>query len=146
MALTGVPLNPATLPGGFIIGGDMIGLDLFEVVKQSYGSEGILTLVDETHGLPTSEVPASSIINGKTNVTTAGTRIVLGGNIPIKSVTVKALLANMGIIYVGDGAVSSSNGFELAAGESVSMDVNNINLVNIDSSENGEGVCYISIF
>lgn len=81
--------------------------------------------------------------SGKTTVTTAGTRVVLASSKNIKSVTIKALSTNTGFIYVGDTTVSSSNGFQLSAKDSISMDISNLTTVNIDSSVNGEGVSYM---
>lgn len=91
------------------------------------------------------EASPTTVLNGKTTVTTAGTRVVLASSTTIKSVTVKALSTNTGLIYVGNSTVSSSNGFQLSAGDSISMDIANLNTVNIDSSVNGEGVTYIAV-
>lgn len=87
----------------------------------------------------------TNIYNGKTPVTTAGTRVVLASSQSIKSVTIKALAANTGIIYVGNSTVTSSNGFALAAGETISYDIANLVTTYIDASVNGEGVTYIGI-
>lgn len=81
--------------------------------------------------------------SGKKTVTTAGTRVILATTQAIKSLTIKALVANTGIIYVGDVTVASTNGFQLSAGDSVSLDLSNLNTINIDSSVNGEGVTYM---
>lgn len=85
----------------------------------------------------------TTIYNGKKAVTTAGTRVTLAASQAVKSVVIKALAANTGIIYVGDASVASTNGFALAAGEIVSLDIANLNTVNLDSSVNGESVTYI---
>lgn len=45
---------------------------------------------------------------------------------------------------MGTSAVSSSNGYQLRASESVFVPVANLNTINIDSSVNGEGVTYIA--
>jgi len=87
----------------------------------------------------------TGITHGKTTVTTAGTRVALASSTAVKSVTIKALVTNTGTIYVGGNTVSSSNGFQLAAGEAVSMDLSNLNTINIDSSVNGEGVTYVAV-
>lgn len=87
----------------------------------------------------------TTIYNGKTTVTTAGTRVVLTTTQAVKSVTVKALATNTGIIYVGNASVSSTNGFRLAAGEAVSFDIADLNSVNLDSSVNAEGVTYLGV-
>jgi len=84
----------------------------------------------------------SSLGVSQTNVTTAGTRVQLASN-ACSSVTVKAKSTNTGLIYVGGSSVSSSNGFILSAGDSISIDITNTNLLYIDSSVNGEGVSFI---
>jgi hypothetical protein len=78
-------------------------------------------------------------------VATAGTQVTLASSQAILSgVTVKALAANTGIIYVGASAVSSSDGFNLAAGEQVFIEVANLTTVWIDASVTGtEGVSWI---
>lgn len=87
----------------------------------------------------------TTVYNGSKNVTTAGTRVALAASQAISSVTVKAKAANTGSIYVGDSTVSSSNGFVLAAGEAISMDIDNLADIYLDSSVNGEGVTYVAV-
>lgn len=99
-----------------------------------------------TPGATTVEVDIlslNSLGSGKTTVTTAGTRVVLGSSTTIKSVAIKALSTNTGIIYVGNVTVAASNGFQLKANEAVSLDITNLATVYIDSSINAEGVTYI---
>lgn len=86
-----------------------------------------------------------NIYSGKVNVAISGTEVILGSAI-ISSVTIKALSANTGIIYVGAGGVSSANGFQLAAGDTVSIDISNLATVWIDSSVNGEGITYLAVY
>lgn len=84
------------------------------------------------------------------NVTTAGTRVrVYATDLFVHVVTIQAKKANTGKIYVGDSAVSSSQGHQLEAGESYVINgmiekqfLEQVNLKNIwiDSSANGEGV------
>ncbi len=87
----------------------------------------------------------TTIYNGKKAVTTAGTRVTLASSQAVKSVTVKALAANTGTIYVGDGSVASTTGFALAAGESISLNLTNLATVNLDCSVSGEGVTYLGV-
>lgn len=78
-------------------------------------------------------------------VTTAGTA-VQGEDIDCPNgLIVRALSANTGKMYIGnDGAgdVTSSNGFELAAGEKTYVPVSNVKDMWVDSSVNGEKVCW----
>lgn len=62
---------------------------------------------------------------------------------PINSVVIKALSTNTGTIWVGGSAVTSANGFELSASDSVSISVNNLNLLWIVSTVNNEGISYL---
>ncbi len=97
---------------------------------------------------------APALVSVAKAVTTAGTRVrLVASSLLASECVIKALGANTGIIYVGGSDVASSNGFQLAAGESVSvgqllqagalsrgeqrLDLTDIYL---DSSVNGEGV------
>jgi len=66
-----------------------------------------------------------------------------GLNMP--TVDIKALSTNAGLVYVGGSGVTSSNGYELAAGAAVSLEASReerISLSDIwlDVGTNGEGV------
>lgn len=93
----------------------------------------------------TVEVSPTTIINGKTTVTTAGTRVALAGSTTVKGVTVCAIVTNTGLIYMGSNTVASTNGRILNPGECQSIAIANLNTINIDSSVNGEGVTYIAV-
>jgi hypothetical protein len=101
--------------------------------------------VTNTGTFATQETPATTIYNGKKVVTTAGTRVALTSSQAVKSVTIKALVANTGIIYVGDGAVAAANGYALSAGDTISLDIANLATINLDSSVSGEGVTFVAI-
>lgn len=87
--------------------------------------------------------PYATMGSGQTTVVTAGTQIQLAANTPIKSVTVKANFNNTGYIFVGAATVDSSTGFILSKNDSVSLDVDNLNDVWIDSSIDAQAVSYI---
>jgi len=86
--------------------------------------------------------------SGQITVTTAGTE-VQGPSVSGSLFQIKALAGNTGLMYVGnDGsnAVSSSTGFQLSAGEVVALgNVTNLNQIYVDSSVNGEKVCWIKL-
>ena len=105
----------------------------------------VTTVGTITNNVNTVEVAPTTIFNGKTTVTTAGTRVTLAASQAVKSVTIKALSTNTGLIYVGNSSVASTNGYQLAAGDTISLDISNLNTVNIDSAVNGEGVSYLGV-
>ncbi len=112
---------------------DDIGGAHYQRVKLAVGPDG--TAAD--FATPT------TFYHGQTTVTTAGTEVALASSQVLTSgVTLKALHANTGWIYVGTNPVTLSTGFVLDAGESIFIEVANLATVYIDSSVNGEGVSY----
>lgn len=98
------------------------------------------------YGLNNDPVPATTIYQNQVTVTTAGTRVQLSGSsVPIRSVCIKALTGNSGKMYIGDVTVSASNGYELPKDVSACLDINNLNLVYVDASVNGEKVAYLAV-
>lgn len=91
----------------------------------------------------TSEVAPTTVAHAAVTVTTAGTRVQFAAN-TAKSIVVKAASANTGIIYVGGSGVTSANGFPLAAGDTVSLDINNTNVVWVDASINAQSCNWMS--
>jgi len=89
----------------------------------------------------------ATTISGQTTVTTAGTEVILAASRNVNcAVMVKALPANTGVMYVGqvNGAVSSSTGMPLSAGEVLIFDfVGDLAQVWVDSTVNGEGVAWL---
>ena len=90
-------------------------------------------------------LPYNSVYTGVVTVASAGTAVVLGVSTAIKSITIKAVGTNAGLIYVGTSAVTSSNGFQLGAKDSISIDVSNLATIYINSQNNSEGISYIAL-
>jgi len=60
-----------------------------------------------------------------------------------QGVTVKALNANDGLIYVGYAGFLPTNGFELAPGQEIFIAADSLSDISIIPQISGEGVCYI---
>jgi len=58
-------------------------------------------------------------------------------------VCIKALVTNTGTIYLGVTGVLTSTGFELSAGESISLRITNLNLVYAIADAAAQKVCWI---
>ena len=85
-------------------------------------------------------------ISGQVTVTTAGTAVIGTTADCNNGVYVRALDGNTGVIYVGnDGSndVSSSNGYELSAGQQILCQVRNVNELYFDAATNGDKVCWL---
>ena len=78
--------------------------------------------------------------------TGAGNHIVLGGDVACKKIDIQAQTDNTGLIAVGfnnvDVTEASGDGIILYAGDTYSLEVNNLNLIYIDSTVTGDGVRY----
>lgn len=84
----------------------------------------------------------------KKTVTTAGTRVqITTSDIRSSSILIQADSANSGRIYVGDSTVASTLGVALTAGQSLTIDADNIRGTTeefklsdiwLDSSANGD--------
>ena len=87
------------------------------------------------------------VFNEHKTVTNPGTAEALGADQPIRSVVIKALKSNTGIIYVGNEDVDSTNGLELESGESVPFDIDNLNKfwLDVEAGHGGEGVSYAAV-
>lgn len=87
---------------------------------------------------------------GKSNVVvfqqTVGTsEVQLPNNSLGYSVTVKASDNNTAIVYIGISGVTASNGFELGAGESVSLSIDNTNRLYAVAADLNQKLCVIGI-
>jgi hypothetical protein len=90
-------------------------------------------------------IGSNSLKGARQIVASSGTRVNLP-NYPCREVTLIGLSSNTGSIYIGGTDVSSSVfGAELYAKDSITLTVNNINLIWIDASVSGEGVSYVAI-
>ncbi len=97
-------------------------------------------------GLGVDSTPATTIFDNQVTVTTAGTSVQLSGSsVPVRSVCIKAMTANTGKMYIGNSSVSATVGYELPNDSSICVEVNNLNLIYVDSSVNGEKVSYLGI-
>ena len=81
---------------------------------------------------------------GQITVTTAGTA-VQGTDVPGRYFILKAHDTNTGVIYVGNtaGDVASTNGFPLEPGEDLRLKLGNLKEIWVDSTVNGEILCWI---
>ena len=92
-------------------------------------------------------------LTGKLTITTAGTpqRITSTSTYLTSGVTVRARggsvgTSNTGLIYViGSNAAGAANGYDLAPGESVFIETNDLNTVWIDAAVSTEQISYVAI-
>lgn len=90
---------------------------------------------------------ASTIGDGLKLVTTAGTRETLAASTTCTAVTLTAKQTNTGTVVVGAVTVVAASGAgrrgtPLNAGDSLTIEIDNLSKVYLDVTVNGEGVTY----
>ena len=90
--------------------------------------------------------------SGVTNVPSAGTAVqVLNVTSRVRQVEFKALAGNSGLAYVGEKDVSASNGFELSAGNTKTMNFGehagsvSAKVFFVDAATNNDKVCWVML-
>lgn len=107
-----------------------IGVDAFAVAGAS------LVAIQALLTTPT------TVLNGQ--VTIAAPRVPLAAvATPIKSVTVENVSTNA-VVYVGNDTVVAGNGYRLQPGATVSMDIDDLNKVNVTGTA-GNVVSYLAV-
>jgi hypothetical protein len=91
----------------------------------------------------TSEVGRSAVIHFQASIPTTVGGTQLASN-ACKEATVKNLLSNSNIIWVGITGVAASSGYELNPGESLTLKVSNTNLIYCLSASGSQTVCVIA--
>ena len=99
---------------------------------------------DLTETQPVTVVALPTIFNGSKTVAT-GTATAIATTQAIHSVTVKALSTNTVAVYVGGTGVTTSTGFELLAGESISLDIDNLADVFVISTVASQEIRWIAV-
>lgn len=73
------------------------------------------------------------------------TAVQLPSNALKNSINIKSSDYNTGILYVGSSnAVTTSTGYELSAGESITLPINNSNLIYLISDSTNQIISYIA--
>lgn len=92
-------------------------------------------------------ITPTTLVNNQVIVASAGTAVPLSAtSVPVFSVTIKAAPTNSGAIYIGDSSVSSSNGFLLSKGDTVSFDISDLTNIYVDSETSNDGVYVLGVF
>lgn len=89
-------------------------------------------------------IPAQAVWTDHLTVPTAGTRVQFPDQ-PCRSVTIRALAANTGDVYVGNVFLSSANGLPLAGSDALDIAIDNTKRLYLDAAVNGEGVAFLAV-
>lgn len=125
--------------------------------QQTLGTVGVVNSIVAgtqntlgTVGIVNSQVTSTFDHGSNRDVDTAAEQITTSSITAKFGVVVKAASSNTGIIYVGNsdvtaGTTDATDGFELLAGESVTVKVNNANLVYVIASANNQIIYWMTV-
>jgi hypothetical protein len=87
----------------------------------------------------------ANLAHGRQAVTTAGTAVQMPSqSIPDgKAIALVGIRGNTGDCYVGGSTVDSTNGIPLAAGQVLTLQVQNLDSIYIDAANDGDEVGYL---
>ena len=78
-------------------------------------------------------ISGSTVVNGKTEVTSANTAVPLSTDMPINEVHIKWHSSNtQPFVYVGSSTVTTNNGSQLTSGSVLTLKVDNLNKVSVE--------------
>jgi len=116
--------------------------------KEPEGQQGIAVILPFQEGVPlvtldlSRIVPASAVYTLRVTVPIAGERVQLPDR-QCRSASIKALVGNAGEVYIGHELIDSSDGFPMAAGDSLDLAIDNLRRLYIDAANNGDGIAVL---
>jgi hypothetical protein len=119
-------------------------------MKVTYGADGSFTLVSPSNPFPVAVTSANTTVSdGRKVVTTAGTRVALASSTACKEVVITAETDNTGIVAVGAAAtvvatIATRTGVPLAAGDSITLQIDNLADIGLDATVSGDGVTFMA--
>lgn len=135
---------------GTSIATDQNGSDHVQIMKVTYGADGSFTLVSPSNPFPVTVTSANTTVtDGRKVVTTAGTRVALASSTACKEVVITAETDNTGFVVVGAAAtviaaLATRTGIPLYAGDSVTIQTDNLADIGLDSAVSGDGVTFMA--
>ena len=132
------------------VASDDVGGVQFQNVKIDIGGNGVSVPLSAANPLPVTTTSANTVVtDGRTVVTTAGTRVALASSTACKEVIITAETDNTGIVVVGAAAtvvaaIATRRGIPLNAGDSIVLQTDNLADIGLDSTVSTDGVTYVA--
>lgn len=141
--------NNATV-NGISVATDEIGNVHHQKIKIEYGKEDEVEQVSQYAGLPVTDAVATAFDHGSNTINSASPTQLASTHKAVKGVIVKAASTNGGRIFIGNNdvtadTVASTDGLELAAGESVFIPISDVNKVYLIADIVGQKVFYLVV-
>lgn len=95
-------------------------------------------------------VQSSFNTGSKSSIGTSAVQLTASSTVVKIGITIKAANANTGIVYIGNssitaGTTDATDGFEIAGGESITLEVDNVNKIYAIGSATGQKVYWTAV-
>jgi len=123
------------------------GRTFYDMMTQAVSSNGKLAaIMREVLAKLATQTTGNTPVHGQKTIAVTNTAVALtSATTSVKNgIIVQALSGNSTTVHVGGGGVTSSNGFELQAGQATSIATENVSLIFVVGTA-GDGVCFIGI-
>lgn len=87
----------------------------------------------------------SDFFHNQTSIETEATQLIEASTPCVKGVLVKALSTNTDKVYVGKSGVTTANGYELTLGETVTIEVDDVNKVYAIAASGTQKVAWVGV-
>lgn len=110
--------------------------------------EGVLVRIPFQEGVPlvtldlSRIVPASAVYSLRVTIPVAGERVQLP-DVPCRSACIRALSGNAGDLYIGHERIDSTDGFPMAAGDTLDLAIDNLRRLYVDAANGGDGLAIL---
>tara|TARA_R100000152_G_C6782033_1_gene218082 strand:+ start:9616 stop:9909 length:294 start_codon:yes stop_codon:yes gene_type:complete len=90
-------------------------------------------------------IKPTAIYSGQTNLSSSSTTVIGDSqDLVMSEVTIKAMVANAGSVYIGDSSVSTSTGFELRAGQQITISAGSPSLIYAIAAQNNDDISWVA--
>lgn len=143
--------SPVPVQATQVAGSDGTNLRAIKVSSSGVVSvDGSATTQPVSGTLSTNTAKTAFNTGSKSSIGTSAVQITASSIATVLSVLVKAANNNTGIIYIGNsgvtaGTTDATDGYELAGGESVTIEVDNVNKLYAISSTTGQKVYWTAV-
>jgi hypothetical protein len=140
--------NVNITPGsGEVVAADEVAGAKYQRVKLTWGADGTANDTSASSPLPVQVTSGiTGIADDRKVVTTAGTRVTLASSTACEQVVITAETDNTGIVVVGGStvvaALATRRGIPLYPGDTISLEIDNLADVHLDSTVSGDGVTF----
>lgn len=116
--------------------------------EEPEGPEGLAVILPFQEGVPlvtldlSRIVPASAVYALRVTIPVAGERVQLP-DVACRSACIRALSGNAGDIYIGHERIDASDGFPMAAGDTLDLAIDNLRRLYVDAANGGDGLAIL---